>query len=114
MGAIITKQGVSRSIHLDSNLMARISASAVTFGSIDGTSASISSPPIAALDVKPPGRRKILRNSSTGHVDGKASISSRSSLLIPGASSSATSTSTPSSVGSAMAPYQILPRRIYT
>ncbi|KAF8967966.1 hypothetical protein BDZ97DRAFT_484089 [Flammula alnicola] len=80
-----------------SNIGAVKQGSAVTFGSIDDVSAPISSSPAAAPLIKSEGVKSFgTVPATTGHVNGKASISSRTSVVPPAASSSSSATaSTP-------------------
>lgn len=74
----------------------------MTFGSIDDVSAPISSSPAAAPTLKSEGVKSFgsvpaeatpaTQNGPTGHVNGKASISTRAPVIPPTASSSSTST----------------------
>lgn len=96
VGAI--KQGESYRVEFEFsglNLISFTSAS-VTFGSIDDTSASIPSSTIPAPVVKQSEGVKtfgtVPANIPIGHVNGKASISSRTSVVAPGSSTSASST----------------------
>ncbi|KAH9485515.1 Eukaryotic translation initiation factor 4 gamma [Psilocybe cubensis] len=81
--------------------------SAVTFGSIDDVSAPISSSPAAAPSLKAEVVKSFGTVPATGHVNGKASISSRASVATPAASSSSasssSSTATPAAASSAAA-----------
>ena len=95
------KQGESYGIDISIpsfNLMAFISGQAVTFGSIENTSTSIPSSTTTASVVKPPEGVKsfgtVAVNIPSGHVNGKASISSRSSVVTSGASSTTVSSTT--------------------
>ncbi|KDR75692.1 hypothetical protein GALMADRAFT_248310 [Galerina marginata CBS 339.88] len=79
-----------------SNVGAVKQGSAVTFGSIDDVSAPISSSPAAAPSVKSEGVKSFgTVPATTGHVNGKASISSRSSVLPTPAVSTSSAASTP-------------------
>ena len=92
------KQGESYDIDMSIpgfNLMAFISGQAVTFGSIENTQTPISTTTTTSV-VKPLEGVKsfgtVAVNIPSGHVNGKASISSRSSVMTSGASMSTTST----------------------
>ncbi|KAF9529696.1 hypothetical protein CPB83DRAFT_893220 [Crepidotus variabilis] len=80
-----------------SNVGAVKQGSAVTFGSIDGAEAPISSSPAAAPPIKSEGVKSFgTVPNTTGHVNGKASISSRASV-VPQTSQVAQSTSSSNS-----------------
>jgi hypothetical protein len=102
------KQGESYGIDLcisGFNLMYLISGQAVTLGSIENSSAPIPSSTVTPV-VKPEGVksfRTVAVNLPSGYVSGKASISSRPSVVISGASLSMTPTTGSSTANSTTA-----------
>ncbi|KAF9560955.1 hypothetical protein CPC08DRAFT_455778 [Agrocybe pediades] len=88
------KDGVS--VPRSSNINVAKQGSAVTFGSIDDVSAPISSSPAATPAIKSEAVKSFGSVPATGHANGKASISSRTSVVpAPTASTSSSATSSP-------------------